>query len=523
MTRLRLAGVLLAFLAAKLAPAQVFEFPPDTRLVAANPPLAPECQTQAGEGFLRVHCPGPQPRRFRWERPGFEPREVVADHQDHVWLDAPSWNPAPIRLRLEPENLRLQARVFWWEEGQLQWAWPDQGGEVAASRTPPGTPYHLAVVGPGVQGVLLRGVRRPAEEPLFVVLEPGSSGVVVCLSPERKPLQRCELAVGEPPQLMRRQGLAQLQRKAPLAGEGGLFVIRSLPSEAWLQAQAPGFPPLLRPLLLRDDHLELEMPAPRTLEVFLRHARTWEPLAGAVRLVGLPLEVALAEVPTDSRGRAELLVGGEEIRVVAEASGFRPQSWQGQVTKPRDAVTLDLEPAKVLQGEVVDEAGTPLAGATVMALASGRFESAQNATSTDEAGRFEVLAPGDGPWELWVSAPGYAGTRLAVTRPESFVRVVLARDCTVLVSITDPRGTPVTLTRPLFLRPGEPLPRKPAASTAAGLLPVRLAPGEWQLIAEGEGVWTTFSVPAPCDGVVVPITAQRHTPRPEAPPSAPLP
>lgn len=523
MRRWGFAGALLAFFAAGIAPAQVFTFPPDARLVAVDPPLAPGCQTQGGEGFLRVQCPEPQPRRFRWDRPGFEPRQVVADRQDHLALDAPGWSPTPIRLRLEPENLRAVARVFWWEEGQLRWAWPDQAGEVATSRVPPGTPYLLAVAGPALRGVLLRGVRRPAEEPLVVELEPGSSATVACLSPERELLQRCELAVGEPPQLMRRQGLAQLQRQAPITGEGGFFVISSLPPEPWVQARAPGFPPLLRPLALRDDHLELEIPAPRTLEVFLRHARSWEPLAGVVRLVGLPLGVALTEVSTDERGRAELLVSGEEIQVVAEAPGFWPQSWQGQVTKPRDAVTLDLEPAKVVRGEVVDEAGTPLAGAIVMALASGRFESAQNATGTDEAGRFEVVAPGEGPWELWVSAPGYAGTRLAVTRPEPFVRVVLARECTVQVWVSDPRGTPVTLTRPLFLRPGDPLPRKPEPSTAAGLLTVRLAPGEWQLIAEGEGVWISFSVPAPCDGVVLPLTVQRRTPRPKAPPPPPQP
>ncbi|MDW7966998.1 MAG: hypothetical protein RMI39_02595 [Thermoanaerobaculum sp.] len=127
-----------------------------------------------------------------------------------------------------------------------------------------------------------------------------------------------------------------------------------------------------------------------------------------------------------------------------------------------------------------------------------------NLAQTNEAGAFAVTAPGSESWQVWVQQEGFTGQAFPVTYPEP-LRVVLS--CTRLVRVLPlgGDGNPRSFARPVFLWPGEVRPRRPEAQEGGGVLVVRLAPSTWQLVAEEERVFVPFSVPAPCEGVLVTV------------------
>ena len=105
--------------------------------------------------------------------------------------------------------------------------------------------------------------------------------------------------------------------------------------------------------------------------------------------------------------------------------------------------------AQMVQGQVTDEYDNPIAGATIVAEASG----AASTTTTDDNGRFQLLGL-SGEYTFTATAPGYGGIRttatvrrLGVNRPINFELPVFAsgghfRSETTFVS--DPPGTTIS-------------------------------------------------------------------------------
>jgi tetratricopeptide (TPR) repeat protein len=94
------------------------------------------------------------------------------------------------------------------------------------------------------------------------------------------------------------------------------------------------------------------------------------------------------------------------------------------------AVGQDWKGTSRISGTVVDEAGKPVAGASVMLRVAS--SNAGPDLKTNNRGEFSALGLAGGAWNLDVSAPGYVTGKVSVTVPEQGrlpnVRVTLAAD-----------------------------------------------------------------------------------------------
>jgi protocatechuate 3,4-dioxygenase beta subunit len=112
-----------------------------------------------------------------------------------------------------------------------------------------------------------------------------------------------------------------------------------------------------------------------------------------------------------------------------------------------------------IDGRVRDSGGAGLAGARVelrpilssweqgVRELDGRSVEPAAAAVTDAEGRFELPAPGEGMWEVGVSAEGYVPQRFRLTPltgPETLIPVKLRRDAGLRVRIEGPDGRPLS-------------------------------------------------------------------------------
>lgn len=106
--------------------------------------------------------------------------------------------------------------------------------------------------------------------------------------------------------------------------------------------------------------------------------------------------------------------------------------------------TIDLLPQAELRGRVVDAAGHPVAGASVVAAVRHGLAEALLAWS-DADGRFTAPlgAPVGAPVDVLVRAPGYAARVERLFRGGDFVTVHVAQARDIWLRAVDPRGRPV--------------------------------------------------------------------------------
>ncbi len=126
---------------------------------------------------------------------------------------------------------------------------------------------------------------------------------------------------------------------------------------------------------------------------------------------------------------------------------------------PKGAVEVRHDivlPDTGIRGQVVDEEGRPVTGATVLALAAGggkltdigsAMEGIGGQSFTDDEGRFSLTGMKAGAWTLRVQASGF-GTEVvenvnAAEGASGDVRVVLRRGTEVTVRVVGPDGSPV--------------------------------------------------------------------------------
>jgi protocatechuate 3,4-dioxygenase beta subunit len=176
------------------------------------------------------------------------------------------------------------------------------------------------------------------------------------------------------------------------------------------------------------------------------------PVAGARVVVdeGLPLpgewedRLTRNEAVTDARGGFRIGgLGRAPVSLIARAPGYGPA--RHDAVRAGSRVELFLFPGPTLSGTARDEAGRPVAGATVRLFGEG-WSAPPPAEPTDAAGRF--IASGIEPGEFWVlgregsRAPALA--KVAVTaREDATVDLTLGDGGYVTGRVVDEAGRPL--------------------------------------------------------------------------------
>ncbi|MEX0774178.1 MAG: carboxypeptidase regulatory-like domain-containing protein [Phycisphaeraceae bacterium] len=141
----------------------------------------------------------------------------------------------------------------------------------------------------------------------------------------------------------------------------------------------------------------------------------------------------IAQVTTDAQGRFQIeaspALNTDRLLVAARHQGHAIGSWNGARHEVPESLTLRLGTPERIGGTVVDEAGKPIAGASLRALVSWQADGQTShvlgheaipelLVKSDEQGRFTLTAvPRGGMAALIVSAPGRAGTNWPADGP----------------------------------------------------------------------------------------------------------
>lgn len=463
------------------------------------------------QGEIWLSCPLAMGAQLEFSRAGYEVRRLDAGPPPWpaVWdLDDDGWQPAPLRLLLDPPELRFAALVVWLEGEEIVTATADEGGTVLGPRVPPGQRFALAVVGETVEGAILEGERATAEDPLRVDLSEGRSWVALCRDPwSGTPVTACTVTAGARPRLMRESGMARLDSRGRGRPVGLLHVLDGRHAEI-VQAEAAGFPPLL----LADPAgpvLELTLPRPRSLRVLLRDGSTDRPVAGRVLVTHRRERITLAEERSDHRGSVEFTVGDGEYELFVEAGGYSRARQLVTVDKPKVEVRLALRPAAAVQGRVIGEAGEPLPGALVMG--SPREEAgAENVshTATGSLGEFTLPLAGKGPWVVRANLDGFGPAEAVVDLPLTPLTLRMPRRCEVTLQLLFADGTPFEATTVVAINLSAPQVVQ-ARGQGEGRFLASLSPGAWLVVDEARRASARVEVPAPCTGwgTIVVMTA----------------
>jgi RNA polymerase sigma-70 factor (ECF subfamily) len=240
-------------------------------------------------------------------------------------------------------------------------------------------------------------------------------------------------------------------------------------------------------------------PGPRTEPVVLAPPRAisvtgtvvdtgHHPLAGAV--VAIDRDDAL-QVTTDGRGAFTLTApSSNPFRVTATASGHQTRTENLALTDDKDSIEVELvlTPAASLTGVVVDERGTPVAGARVFAGDRPVFP-------TDSQGRFAVPdVPVGRSLSLQVLPPppssDWSGQlEFAVTTADSPITARLQRlaagDCALTVELLDADGAPLEARLAILTRLTATGERMHQAQASIGRVTAQhLGPGQWRLLVQ---------------------------------------
>ncbi len=493
--------------------------PVGTLLVADGPllleddpgTLPPGCTFESGTNGAKLLCPVRVDVALTLSLPGYEARRVEFVAGEEVDLRDARWIPTAVPIHLEPGALVAGTLVAWVEDGVLRLE-PADGTVVFGPRVEPGTRLDLAVVGPHTVPVAVSMARDPAREPLVVQLEPGRSSVVVCNDPWTGGIAvECTVEVGTVTGLMNRLGGTHLLRLGKTVELGALHLVEMVADSGddevlWLRASTPDGSAALVEFSAEQPFHEVDLDAPSTLGVVVREKRDERPLEDVSIRVARSLEDAqlvVAEALTDSDGVVEVALPPGNYWIDVDGAGYNPVHREVDLgSRKRDLVIL-LEPAVVIEGVVVDSGGLPVADAVVAALEPGfEFRSRHNFAMTDTLGRFELTLPGSGPWNLMAQKEGYLADPLEIGPGTDWVTLTLRSRCEVVIHPLRDDGSPVPTGRLVLLRQGVPEVVAAEGPAVDGGYRAVLAPGNWTVIMEGDGLRGLLGVPEPCEGFV---------------------
>ena len=244
----------------------------------------------------------------------------------------------------------------------------------------------------------------------------------------------------------------QEKRRSGVTGKDGRAALTSMPGAPWeLEVRARGFARSFQSRLAAATVIVRlargEAIAGRVLDGTSR-----APVAGArVRVDewdSLPGEgdarPVASEAVTDARGAFRLEgLGRSAVTLVARAAGYAPA--RRDSARPGAPVELFLFPGPGLTGTVRDDAGRPVAGASIRLFAEG-WGSVPPVDATDDSGRFTAAGVEPGGYWLAARAGARAPTlaRVAVdARDEASAELIVADGGSVTGRIVDAAGRPV--------------------------------------------------------------------------------
>jgi len=249
-------------------------------------------------------------------------------------------------------------------------------------------------------------------------------------------------------------------RALTVADEKGRFVLRGLKSGRHeIEAMAPGHSGA-RGKALDAPARDLRIVLPRAgtirfrLEPKVSEARVRWIAARPHHLIRWYGSTTLEEIRTaGADGSFEITgcgTGANDLRILAPGSVvLRPPVTlsPGQVA---DLGGLRLDPGVELTGQVVGDAGKPLAGATVHTAED--WPAARRSTRTDLDGRFRLSSLPPGPVVIQAHYPGYESKMIKVTSPAVMQLGRPSRDCTV-VTVVNSAGVTLPSVRVRFHYP----------------------------------------------------------------------
>ncbi len=304
-------------------------------------------------------------------------------------------------------------------------------------------PYRLTARKEGYGTEVIRGISdRGGEEMLLVLREAAAVEGIVVSAGDGLPVGGARVSEGP---------------ERTLTGAEGRFSLGNLrPGKLEIEVRAPAFRPAT--LLARTEagrttgghRVELEPGPGITGRV---KGPDGKPVGGAaVMLVG---GVAVsARVQTDARGRFAFDPPAPgPVTLVATHPGHGPARLGGlryRAGSRLAGVVLTLTDQGVIEGEVREASGAPVAGVTVKAAeekASLGMQPLEESGTTDEAGRYRITGLGTGLYDLSARSPDHRPVRVAgvaVTAGRTTRRdLVLEPGLSITGTIRDRRGAPV--------------------------------------------------------------------------------
>ncbi len=399
-------------------------------------------------------------------------RGVVVDQNDQPVADAAVMGKVDL--------VRARSRTSWQASKDLRPATSDASGRFLVGDFHPEVSYVLSASKPGFAPTEreLPNPRNDMAGEIKLVLELGRMATGRVVGPANEPvvgaLLRLEKAVrsGSMRTMMQARALGSEAVAEAHSDESGEFAFQDLPPGTFdLEASAPGYAPTRVPLIeiAREaadvdlGEVSLEPGAPvegrvtdargaaiEGAQVFASGARTQ---ATFIRVAGAGQEPPDAVSDTNGFFSIPDRRPGEKLDLIVEKPGYAEGRVASVEAPTRQPISVRLQRASRLRGEVVDSTGRPVGDATVtvtihMEVTMGSMSRSGGSARTDADGVFVIEEVDPGKIELIVQAEGYRHTQVSslVVEPErdlEDIRVVLEPGATVSGRVTDATGRPV--------------------------------------------------------------------------------
>ncbi|HWM94206.1 MAG TPA: carboxypeptidase-like regulatory domain-containing protein [Thermoanaerobaculia bacterium] len=385
----------------------------------------------------------------------------------------------------------------------------DEAGRFAIVDVSRGRRVNVLLAREGYVPSWVPGVEAPTAKPLAVVLEPASriQGRVEDESGKPVPGASVRLRPAPPP-----PGTVGVERRRSEnsadaeAGPDGVFAFADVaPGAVTIEASAEGF--------LSPEPVELQVPKTGEVrDVYLVLGRGasvsgWISTPGGEPVSGARVRIGAVQTESDAEGRYRLVGIPPGLKgLVLSHPAYKGRTQEVDVQPGENRVDVALERGATVSGRVVDEAGAPRLGVSLILRNRGeRGQRGYQATSGAE-GRFEILAVADGSFDLEAEAAGFApAVHSAVVevagRNVEGLELVLRRGATVSGRIQGLEAGQAAAVEVTAERSGRPA--RPGTVDHAGRYEIAaLEAGDWHLrarLAEGRREADAWVAIAPSD------------------------
>ncbi len=287
----------------------------------------------------------------------------------------------------------------------------------------PGESLDLTVSHPQYGPGSAPAVSVPTEQPVRIVLQPTARVSGKVTGPDRRPVAGAHVGMSEMTSMSLRGGASRMltiaNHQSTVTDEEGAFSFDNVaPGPIEMSANAPGRQRAkLEGLELAPGQelkgVELVLAPGGVVEG--RVLADGRPMPGVEVAVTAPAarDLDFPELDTTTDGDGQFRIDGVPLgprTVEAKAEGYRRAVRDVEVTAETKTVELVLERGLEVSGRVVDDAGNPVAAATVRLIAGQSFFKAPQADSGTD-GAFTIGGLQDGTYQLFVNKDGYVMER----------------------------------------------------------------------------------------------------------------